>query len=319
MQRVDRVQRFQSTDVAEVVGTWEQFAPSAKLLEVDPKRCRLEWTSASLPGLALIKYEMAAAVRSSVEPEDQLFSCLMTTASGGCEDAHGALDPRRPWATDGRLIRGSWDDTATVHAMVFDRRSAEILARQMSGDDTLTVRIKAPGAVSAAAATQWERAFGYVASSIVASEAELDAAPLLEAGLLRHALWAFLTAFPTTFSDALQRTAQTTAAPKTVRRALSYIDAHAHLPITVDDVARAAHISTRGLQHAFRRSVGFTPREYLRKARLAGARQEVLSASPEETVSAVARRWGYANTARFASYYREEFGVHPATDLRRGQ
>lgn len=313
----EAVLRFRSTDAAEVAETWKQFAPSSRLLQVDPGRCRLDWFSAAAPGFSLVRYRMSADVQSSISPDDQLFTCKVTTEQGGSESARGALDPSLPWASNGAPVHARWADSALVHAIVFDLRGAEQLARQMSGDDALTVRVKAPEAVSRSAAEQWDRLFGYLASCAVSDADALDESTLLGAGLQRHALWTVLSTFPTSLLDATRRSAQTAAAPKTVRRALSFIDAHAHQPITIDDVARAAHISTRGLQYAFRRSLSFTPSEYLRRARLAGAHDELLYAAPNDSVAGIAKRWGFANTARFAAYYRREHGEHPRETLRR--
>lgn len=131
----------------------------------------------------------------------------------------------------------------------------------------------------------------------------------------RHALIATLSAFPTSFHDALARSAQTRAAPATVRRAISYIHTHASEPITVDDVARAARISTRGLQYAFRRALDVSPTEYLRDVRLAGAHEE-LRRLDAPRVAEIARRWGFASASRFAAHYRARYGRTPAQTSR---
>ncbi len=294
--------------------TWRRFAPSSELLHVDEGRCEFDWLSVSTPGFSVIQYTLAADVRSSVEPDDQLFTCRVTTAAGGSESDRRALHPHLPWASVGRTIRARWEDRATVHALVFDRAHAERLARQISGDDTLRLQVHDPEAAGPEAARQWNLALTYLASALAADSAAPGSA-LVTAGLERHALWTVLSTFSTTFSDTMRRSAQTGAAPKTVRLALSYIDAHAHLPVTVDDVAAAAHISTRGLQYAFRRTLGITPREYLRRARLAGARADLMRAAPGDTIASVAQRWGFTNVSRFTVAYRTEFDEHPAEVL----
>lgn len=312
-----QILKFRSTDAAEVVETWNTFAPSSELKQVDETRCEFDWVSVSTPALSVIRYELAAGVRSSIEPEDQLFSCRVTTGDGGCESDRRELRPDEPWASAGQPIRARWEDRATVRALAFERTHAEQLARQISGDDTLRLEVKDPETISTEAGQQWDLAFRYLASGLMAlgSAGPGSGAELATAGLERHALWTVLTTFPSTLSDAMQRTAQTGSAPKTVRLALSYIDAHAHLPITVDDVAIAARISTRGLQYAFKRALGFSPRDYLRRARLAGARGELLRAVPGDTLSGIAQRWGFTNVSRFTVAYRTEFDEHPAEML----
>lgn len=315
MRHSPQILKFRSTDTDEVAETWRTFAPSSELSQVDETRCELDWASVSTPALSVIRYELAAGVRSSIEPDDQLFSCRVATADGGCESDRRELRPDVPWASAGQPIRARWEDRATVRALAFERTHAERLARQISGDDTLRLEVKDPEATSVEAGRQWDLAFRYLASGLMSLGGAGAGAELATAGLERHALWTVLTTFPSTFADALQRSAQTGSAPKTVRMALSYIDAHAHLPITVDDVAVAARISTRGLQYAFKRALGFSPRDYLRRARLAGARGDLLRALPGETLAGIAQRWGFTNVSRFTVAYRTEFDEHPAEVL----
>lgn len=310
MQEEQGVLRFTSTDVSRVAETWSRFAPSSQLLGIDPVRCGLDWSSVVLGDLSVIRYRLDADVRSAIEPEDQLFTCRVASEDGVTESGGQTLPGSRTWATDARRVTSRWRGSATVHALVFERDAAERLARQMCGDDSLILRVASPAAESRAAALQWDRTFSYLADSL--SGADGIGSPLLEAGLRRHALWTILATFRTTFSDALERSPQTREAPKTVRRALSYIDAHAHEAITIDDVSRAVHISTRGLQHAFRRSLGFTPFAYVRRVRLSHARAELATLLPSESWATVAARWGYASPARFAEAYAAEFGEHPA-------
>lgn len=179
---------------------------------------------------------------------------------------------------------------------------------QVSGfDDTLRLRVLAGSPDRVTAGEHWSRSIDFLAESLQGCAAD----DLVVAALRRQALWLVLTSFPTTFRTALERDPQTRAAPITVRRALDHIDENAHLPITVDDVAAAVHMSTRGLQYAFRRALDTTPAERLRAARLEGARRELLEGTID-TIAAVARRWGFAHPSRFSSAYRAAYGVLPA-------
>lgn len=309
------IRRFRSTDPTTVAETWAEFAPSSQLVSIDDDRSKLEWFSAAATGFSLVRYELAAQVESSIAPEDQLFTCSVHSPRGGAETDRRPLPHGRPWASHGRPVRAQWEDSAIVHAMVFERDHAQRLARQMIGDDALTIQLKKPEAVGDAEAAQWERTFTYLTAAVLSGDATLDPETAVGAGLQRHALWTILTTFSTTFTDFWESAPQRTAAPDTVRRALAYIDAHAQDAITIDDVAAAAHISTRGLQYAFRRSMELTPSEYLRRARLAGAHHDLLDALPGDSVASIARRWGFSNVSRFSTAYRIEFGVHPGRTL----
>ena len=103
----------------------------------------------------------------------------------------------------------------------------------------------------------------------------------------------------------------------TLRRAIAYIDDHAHEPITVADIAAAAHVTVRTLQYAFRRHLDTTPLGYVRQVRLSHAHRDLLAAGPDDTsVVAVAARWGFPHPGRFASLYRDMYGISPSHTLR---
>lgn len=107
--------------------------------------------------------------------------------------------------------------------------------------------------------------------------------------------------------------------PRTLRRAIAYIEGHAHEEITVADIAAAAHVTIRALQHAFRRHRDTTPMGYVRLVRLRQAHLELLSTDPVSgvTVTQVAARWGFFHPGRFARYYREVHGCSPYQTLLR--
>lgn len=142
------------------------------------------------------------------------------------------------------------------------------------------------------------------------------AEPLIRAEALRQSV-AAVVATHRLVDAAVDRDAQVGGRSRSVRRALAYIDEHAHLPITVDDVASACHMSVRGLQAAFHRETDTTPTDSLRRVRLEGARADLLRAEGGTRVETVARRWGFANPTRFAARYRAAFGETPSATLRR--
>jgi AraC-like DNA-binding protein len=112
--------------------------------------------------------------------------------------------------------------------------------------------------------------------------------------------------------------APATSDPATLRRALTYLHRHAGEDIAIDDVAAAAALSLRGLQHLFRRHRHVTPTEYLRRVRLDRAHAELLGADPTAgtTVGGVAARWRFTNPGRFSTLYRARFGCSPSETLR---
>jgi AraC-like DNA-binding protein len=51
--------------------------------------------------------------------------------------------------------------------------------------------------------------------------------------------------------------------------------------------------------------------EYMRNVRLRGARRDILT-NRHETIDSIAKRWGFLNTGRFSSYFKQAFGVLPS-------
>ena len=96
--------------------------------------------------------------------------------------------------------------------------------------------------------------------------------------------------------------------------ALSRVDEHLY----VTDLCRAAEVSERTLEHAFKQVMGLTPVNYLIRLRLHRVRQALLAASQASTtVSAEATRWSFWHFGEFSRAYKECFGELPSDTLRR--
>ncbi|WP_158895659.1 helix-turn-helix domain-containing protein [Amycolatopsis anabasis] len=107
--------------------------------------------------------------------------------------------------------------------------------------------------------------------------------------------------------------------PCTLRRAMAFIDDHAHEDICAADIATSCHVTIRAVQYAFRRHLGTTLMGYLRQVRLQRAHQELLAADPTTgvTVTEIAARWGFFHPGRFAHHYRTVYGCPPYRTLQR--
>ena len=87
---------------------------------------------------------------------------------------------------------------------------------------------------------------------------------------------------------------------------------------TTGRLAQEVHLSVRALQDGFKRDFDTPPMAYLRHVRLQRVRQALEEAtSGEETVRAVAARFGFVHMSRFTAAYREAFHETPAQTLRR--
>ncbi|WCA62329.1 AraC family transcriptional regulator (plasmid) [Agrobacterium tumefaciens] len=117
------------------------------------------------------------------------------------------------------------------------------------------------------------------------------------------------------YSAALQR--GSIELPRVVRRAMEFINANAHLPITPTDVAVASGLSIRSLQLTFRERLETTPQHYLRRIRLGRAHAD-LKAGEGPGVREIAQKWGFYSSGEFARLFFAEFGEKPGEVFRRG-
>jgi transcriptional regulator GlxA family with amidase domain len=107
------------------------------------------------------------------------------------------------------------------------------------------------------------------------------------------------------------------AQPRTLRRAIAFIHENAHRDIGLSEIAAAINVTPRSVQYTFRRHLGTTPLEYLRRVRLDRAHRDLLAADPTvDTVMAIAGRWRFSHAGRFSIAYREAFGNPPSRTLR---
>jgi AraC family ethanolamine operon transcriptional activator len=105
---------------------------------------------------------------------------------------------------------------------------------------------------------------------------------------------------------------------KGLRRALEYLRQASLENQSIPEISRAAGVSQRTLEYAFRDVFGLTPLEFLKLRRLHATRRDLLCAGPKQaTVMAIAYRHGFYHPSRFAMNYRRLFGEQPSVTLAR--
>jgi AraC-like DNA-binding protein len=141
--------------------------------------------------------------------------------------------------------------------------------------------------------------------------------PLVRASLFHTLAMAALQCFPLS-TDPAEQPLSGSAQLEKYRRAVTFIDDHASLPITVGDIAGAAGTTIAQLNEAFRAHRGTTARSYLWTVRLAAAHTDLLVSDPSSTdLAELAGRWGFADLDRFTRRYRAQYGEDPAATLGR--
>lgn len=121
---------------------------------------------------------------------------------------------------------------------------------------------------------------------------------------------------PHNYSAMLERPGM--VSPRSVKRAVDFIRANLHLPITAEQLVAVAGVPGRTLYKHFRHATGLAPLAYVRKARFEEVRRALLDGGGE-TVTAIAAQWGFEHMGRFAQGYRLLFGERPSETQRRGR
>ncbi|QDY80116.1 GlxA family transcriptional regulator [Streptomyces qinzhouensis] len=91
---------------------------------------------------------------------------------------------------------------------------------------------------------------------------------------------------------------------------LRWLAENLHRPLPLDSIAAHARMSVRSLNRRFHEQTGFTPLQYLLRARVERARE--LLADGEGTVEEIAARTGFGSAAGFRRHFRRLTGTAPA-------
>ena len=210
-----------------------------------------------------------------------------------------------------------------VEAQNFDFVTASLpmhriaaLAASDSGIDPRRLRFHAMTPISPARARYFTATLTLLHRELAENNCG-TANPLVAEHLTQTMAAAVLAAFPNTTMTDEPAPASGTVAPAVLRRAVDFIDANAHRPLNLGMVSAAAGCDARTLQRAFRRHYVTTPMAHVRQVRLRRVHDELRSADPTDgdTVGAIAVRWGFLRSDRFAAGYRDVYGVPPDRTL----
>ena len=100
--------------------------------------------------------------------------------------------------------------------------------------------------------------------------------------------------------------------PRDLVRALEWLKPRLSEPIRLEDIAIAAGVPSRTLETHFRIYLSVTPLGWVRRARLARARQQLLEGGRKAGVTEIAMASGFSQLGRFAKQYRELYGERPS-------
>jgi AraC-like DNA-binding protein len=310
---------FDSTDLSETQDFLVKAYTSLQISGHHPEphtRIRRRW----MGPVSVDELDFDFDMEFDVEPLGRICVCRIHSGSldtrfGRVHDIFNPGDvavlapPNRPYS--GQLRRTRYDATMLATAQL-DR-----IAAAPSSQITRPVRLTGNRPISPRAGAHLSAFIDYLLDHVFVTacvdECELiaDTGTQLLASLV-------LAAFPNTAQAESSPADHHDASTAAMRRAITFVDDNAHLPVSLADIASHVHMTPRGVQYLFRRHLDCTPMQYLRKVRLELAHRDLQRASPDGcAVAEVANRWGFAHPSRFAHYYRLTYGTSPQRTLKR--
>jgi AraC-like DNA-binding protein len=293
----------------------------AHKLELVGGAVNMKTQSAALPRLSLHYLDYGADVRISPEPLTSFYLLQIPLKGNARASAAGVevvsdaglatlLDPdervRMEWA------KGTPHLCLRVDRQALESKAARLLGRTLRDPlrFELGVSMTTPEARSM-------RQYLDLLRLELDAEPSLAMRPLVTAQLEDLVMTSLLLGAPNTYSSWLAED-NGSMTPRCVRKAVELIEAHAHEPLTVEDIAEAVGCSVRALQSGFRQHLGSSPLTYLRDVRLELVHEDLMNADPSRGVGVteVALNRGFTHLGRFAQAYRERFGVAPSETLR---
>lgn len=100
---------------------------------------------------------------------------------------------------------------------------------------------------------------------------------------------------------------------------LTWIQAHLHQPLQLQDLVRQSGYSQRSLRNFFQERFGCGPVHWIRSQRLQLARERLLSPRPDDSVSSIAAELGYDHPSKFSRDFQKAFDSPPSALLREGR
>jgi AraC-like DNA-binding protein len=281
---------------------------------------RYDLTSYVTPSLQVARYRYTRSLSLDLDPFGYLMALTVTTGnvalSAGQEQVAGGSGASFLFPA-ALPMQVDWADEFAGNLFMMPVEPVARLAAEQAGVAGPDLRFTSMRPVSAVMAQAWRNAMDFTARQLAGPD-PAAASPLVEQATVAMAAAAALTVFPNTTMTTAYLPGPGWVSPAALRRAVAFIDAHAHQPVTLTQVADAAGVTGRALRHAFARQYSATPDRYLRRVRLERAHEELRAADVAlgTTVAGIARKWGWSSPSAFAAAYRRRFGVPPAQTLR---
>lgn len=101
------------------------------------------------------------------------------------------------------------------------------------------------------------------------------------------------------------------------KQAEEYIREHFRHPVSMTSLCNELNARERTIQQGFRERFGMSFNEYVKMLRLNAVRKALVSASREDSVTAIALDFGFNHMGRFSAAYKKHFGESPSATFSR--
>ncbi len=302
--------RQDADQIAESLSRW--YVPVDVVPLAGVPRLRLRAACGALPGIRFSRSEIVDGLR--ILPRVAFDAVGFVLPTSGRLEVSGTREPASAGPNEALAVDGTGCQalcyspdfrtrSIAIDRGVLARRLAALIDRPISREIEFAPRIGAQairyGALSTLLACVTDETFGK----------SLGHSPFTAARMPAVLIDFILETWPHTYSREFEREPPLIA-PRYVKAAVDFIEAHPQAPAPATDIAGFAGVSLRALQYGFRRFVGLSITEYQRRVRLQRARAELLTSA--DSIEAVARRWGFSNAGRFSHHFKAAFGLFPS-------
>lgn len=253
--------------------------------------------------------EYGYSMSFDMDPPDQVLLCRVR--SGAIEEWFPHT--RETFGLGQAVAFGAADGvpfSGAVHSARYDLIAIDrSLLRKVAGDESVTLTSSTP--MNDRANQLLVDTVDHVRHAVLANPQAMQE-PLMAGPLFRYLAATVLSALPHTSGCSRTRGGYDDS-PVKLRRALAFIDSHAHGDISVADIAAAVDTTPRSLSYMFRRHRDCTPMQYVRTVRIQHAHNEFKAGDGEPVATTqTAHRWGFADADSIAQAYLEMYGRYPS-------
>ncbi|MGW5513282.1 AraC family transcriptional regulator [Nocardia africana] len=219
------------------------------------------------------------------------------------------MTPTQPWRFD------NWNPESVLVAMRIGRADLEDdLATLLGRPVSAPIRFDPQMDLTSRHGSEFVRALQIMHEELRDPHG-LGRHPLLASGLAQLVRSSLIVSQPHNYSELLRKPEEA-ALPRQIRNVVDAVESDPMQFTTAIDLARFACLSLRTLEQGFSEFVGIPPMAFVRKVRLARARDDLLRSDPNQTtVYVVAHRWGFHHMGRFAASYQQYYGELPSATL----